>query len=55
MSDVSANNPDGNKLFAGTKEIADNLKFNEKGLREWIGDNISSACLLYTSPSPRDS
>ena len=43
MSDVSANNPDGNEIFAGTKEIADNLKFNETALREWIGDNISSA------------
>ena len=43
MSDVSANNPDGNEIFAGTKEIADNLKFNEAALREWIGDNISSA------------
>ena len=65
MNDSSANNPDGNVIFSGTKEVAENLKFNELGLQEWFGDSIPSAgkilkiaqfkgCLLYTSPSPRD-
>ena len=49
MSDVSANNPDGNEIFSGTKEIADNLKFNEAALREWIGDNISNFISLFST------
>ena len=43
MNDTSSNNPDGNKIFSGTKEVAENLRFNESGLKEWFGDNISSA------------
>ena len=43
MKDSNANNPDGNVVFSGTKEVAENLKFNELGLQEWFGDNISSA------------
>ena len=43
MKDSNANNPDGNIIFSGTKEVAENLKFNEAGLQEWFGDSISSA------------
>ena len=43
MNDTSSNNPDGNKIFSGTKEVAVNLRFDESGLKEWFGDNISSA------------
>jgi len=43
MNDSSANNPDGNVIFSGTKEVAENLKFNELGLQEWFGDSIPSA------------
>ena len=43
MNDSNANNPDGNVIFSGTKEVAENLKFNESGLQEWFGNNISSA------------
>ena len=43
MNDSKANNPDGNVIFSGTKEVAENLKFNESGLQEWFRENISSA------------
>ena len=43
MNDSNSNNPDGNKIFSGTKEVAENLKFNESGLQEWLEANISSA------------
>ena len=43
MNETSSNNPDGHKIFSGTKEVAENLRFNESGLQEWFGDNISSA------------
>ena len=43
MNDSNSNNPDGNVIFSGTKEVAENLKFNEAGLQEWFGDSISSA------------
>ena len=42
MNDSNANNPDGNVIFSGTKEVAENLKFNESGLQEWFRDSISS-------------
>ena len=29
MNNSNSNNPDGNKIFSGTKEVAENLKFNE--------------------------
>ena len=35
------------KIFSGTKEVAENLKIDASKLQPWI-------CLLYTSPSPRD-
>ena len=43
MNDSNSNNPDGNKIFSGTKEVAENLKFNELGLQAWVDANISSA------------
>ena len=43
MNESNSNNPDGNKIFSGTKEVAKNLKFNEKGLQEWINDNIPNS------------
>ena len=43
MNESNSNNPDGNKIFSGTKEVAQNLKFNEKGLQEWINDNIPNS------------
>ena len=43
MNDSNANNPDGNVIFSGTKEVAENLRFNESGLQEWFGDCIASA------------
>ena len=43
MNNSDANNPNGNEIFSGTKEVAENLKFNELDLKEWFGDNISSA------------
>ena len=42
MNETSSNNPDGQKIFSGTKEVAANLRFNESGLQEWFGDNIPS-------------
>ena len=43
MNNSNSNNPDGNKIFSGTKEVAENLKFNELGLQGWLDDNVSSA------------
>ena len=47
------------KLRGGSKthaKQADDLEkaMNEEGLRAWFGKS-SGTCLLYTSPSPRDS
>ena len=53
-------------LFSGTKAVDQKLKFDEQGLHDWFSKNISEfgsiekieqfrGCLLYTSPSPRDS
>ena len=27
-------------IFSGTKDVAENLKFDEAGLQEWFGDHI---------------
>lgn len=43
MSDISSNNADNTEIFSGTKEVAENLKFDEKRLQEWFGDNVPSA------------
>ena len=43
MSDISSNNADNTVIFSGTKEVAENLKFDEKRLQEWFGDNVPSA------------
>ena len=43
MSDINSNNADNTVIFSGTKEVAENLKFDEKRLREWFGDNVPSA------------
>ena len=43
MNDSNSNNLDGNKIFSGTKEVAENLKFKELGLQGWLDDNIASA------------
>ena len=43
MSDINSNNADNTVIFSGTKEVAENLKFDEKRLQEWFGDNIPSA------------
>ena len=37
--------------FTGTMDVQEKLKFPEKKLEEYLSDT----CLLYTSPSPRDS
>ena len=43
MSEMNSNNADNSIIFSGTKEVAENLKFNESSLQEWFGDNIPSA------------
>ena len=43
MNDANANNPDGNVIFSGTKEVAENLKFDQSRLQEWLGDSLPSA------------
>ena len=43
MSDINSNNADNTVIFSGTKEVAENLKFDEKKLQEWFGDNVPSA------------
>ena len=39
---------EGIEKFGGTKDVAETHKFNQKNLEDYM------ACLLYTSPSPRD-
>ena len=43
MSDINSNNADNTVIFSGTKEVAENLKFDEKRLQECFGDNVPSA------------
>ena len=43
MSDIDLENADNTLIFSGTKEVAENLKFDELRLQEWFGDNIPSA------------
>ena len=43
MSDIDLENADNTLIFSGTKEVAENLKFDEFKLQEWFGDNIPSA------------
>ena len=43
MSDINSNNADNTLIFSGTKEVAENLKFDEKRLQEWFGDNVPFA------------
>ena len=43
MSDIDIENTDNTLIFSGTKEVAENLKFDELKLQEWFGDNIPSA------------
>ena len=43
MSDIDIENADNTLIFSGTKEVAENLKFDELKLQEWFGDNIPSA------------
>ena len=43
MSDINSNNADNTLIFSGTKEVAENLQFDEKRLQEWFGDNVPSA------------
>ena len=43
MSDINLENADNTLIFSGTKEVAENLKFDELKLQEWFGDNIPSA------------
>ena len=43
MSDIDLVNADNTLIFSGTKEVAENLKFDEFKLQEWYGDNIPSA------------
>ena len=43
MSDIDLENADNTLIFSGTKEVAENLKFDELKLQEWFGDNIPSA------------
>ena len=43
MSDINIENADNTLIFSGTKEVAENLKFDELKLQEWFGDNVPSA------------
>lgn len=43
MSDIDLENADNTLIFSGTKEVAENLKFDELKLQEWFGDNVPSA------------
>lgn len=43
MSEMNSNNADNSVIFSGTKEVAENLKFNESSLQEWFGDNVPSS------------
>ena len=43
MSDIDLENTDNTLIFSGTKEVAENLKFDELKLQEWFGDNVPSA------------
>ena len=43
MSDINLENADNTLIFSGTKEVAENLKFDELKLQEWFGDNVPSA------------
>ena len=43
MSDIDLENADNTLIFSGTKEVAENLKFDELKLQDWFGDNIPSA------------
>ena len=49
MSDINSNNADNTVIFSGTKEVAENLKFDEKRLQEWFGDNVPSAGKIENS------
>ena len=43
MSNINLENADNTLIFSGTKEVAENLKFDELKLQEWFGDNVPSA------------
>ena len=43
MSDIDLENADNTLIFSGTKEVSENLKFDESKLQEWFGDNVPSA------------
>ena len=43
MSDIDLENADNTLIFSGTKEVAENLKYDELKLQEWFGDNNPSA------------
>ena len=43
MSKINLGNADNTSIFSGTKEVAENLKFDELKLQEWFGDNVPSA------------
>ena len=36
MSDINSNNADNTVIFSGTKEVAENLKFDEKRLKQIV-------------------
>ena len=36
MSDISSNNADNTEIFSGTKEVAENLKFDEKDFKSGL-------------------
>ena len=43
MGDINLENANNTLIFSGTKEVAENLKFDELKLQEWFGDNVPSA------------
>ena len=43
MGDINSENANNALIFSGTKEVAENLKFDELKLQEWFGDNVPSA------------
>ena len=47
----------GVKIFGGQKVVAGNIIVRQRGTKMFPGEGVGMGkdCLLYTSPSPRDS
>ena len=53
-SDIMEVNDAGKQLFAHTSRALDNIPPTQAALQQHIKRASLQACLLYTSPSPRD-